>query len=133
MYLRRLFASATLPAALMLTFTGAMCTGEKTAHASDGQVGASSTPAASASSLKTAVSALVPPPAPFAPVAASNDDQRAFMTQSARAAWRYVTREVTGAGFVGATKNYQFLTVWDMGSELAAAMSARELGFITPA
>ena len=47
------------------------------------------------------------------------------MLKSARAGWTYVEREVTSAGFVGATKNYQFLTVWDMGSALAAAYSAR--------
>ena len=55
------------------------------------------------------------------------------MSRSARAAWNYVSREVTPIGYVGATKNYQYLTVWDMASELAAALSARELGFITPA
>lgn len=57
--------------------------------------------------------------------------ERAFMDRSARAAWSYVTREVTPKGFVGATKNYQFLTVWDMASTLAAAYSARELGYIS--
>ena len=55
------------------------------------------------------------------------------MLKSARAGWSYVAREVTPIGFVGATKNYQYLTVWDMASEFAAAYSARELGFITPA
>ena len=55
------------------------------------------------------------------------------MLRSARAAWTYVTREITPKGFVGATKNYQYLTVWDMASELAAAYSARELGFINRA
>ena len=54
------------------------------------------------------------------------------MLNSARAAWTYVSREVTSAGFVGATKDYQYLTVWDMASTLAAAYSARQLGFITP-
>lgn len=44
-----------------------------------------------------------------------------------------MSREVTRAGFVGATKNYQFLTVWDMASGLAAAYSARDLGFIDQA
>ena len=55
------------------------------------------------------------------------------MLRSARAGWNYVSREVTPMGFVGATKNYQFLTVWDMASGLAAAYSARELGFISSA
>ena len=72
-----------------------------------------------------------PPASPRPPV--SDEEQKAFMLRSARGAWSYVTREVTSAGFVGATRNYPFLTVWDMGSELAAAWSARELGFITPA
>lgn len=69
-------------------------------------------------------------PAPFAPPSVDKATQTAFMNGSARTAWRYVSREMTKAGFVGATRNYQFLTVWDMGSALAAAYSARELGLI---
>ena len=72
-------------------------------------------------------------PAPSAPPSVSDDEQSEFMVKSAKAAWAYVTREVTSAGFVGATKSYQFLTVWDMASALAAAYSANELGFITAA
>ena len=75
----------------------------------------------------------IPVPPPSVPATAAPDEQRAFMLKSARAGWTYVEREVTSAGFVGATKNYQFLTVWDMASALAAAYSARQLGFITPA
>ncbi|MDB4916233.1 MAG: hypothetical protein JWM95_3877 [Gemmatimonadetes bacterium] len=60
-------------------------------------------------------------------------DQRAFMLESARAGWSYVTREVTRAGFVGATRNYHYLTIWDMASTLASAYSARQLGFISDA
>ena len=74
---------------------------------------------------------VIPAPAPMTPTTATPREQRDFMNRSARAAWSYVTREMTSAGFVGATKNYQFLTVWDMGSALAAAYSARELGYIT--
>jgi hypothetical protein len=69
----------------------------------------------------------------MAPTTATPAEQRALMMSSARAAWSYVAREATPIGFVGATKNYQYLTVWDMASELAAAYSARELGLITPA
>ena len=69
-------------------------------------------------------------PASFIPTP-PRDDQAAFMNRSARAAWTYVTREITDIGFVGATKNYQYLTVWDMASILASAYSARELGLIT--
>ena len=76
---------------------------------------------------------VIPAPPALAPTTASESEQKAFMTRSARAAWAYVTREVTSVGFVGATRNYQFLTVWDMASTLAAAYSARQLGFITPA
>ena len=76
---------------------------------------------------------VIPVPAPLAPTKVSAAAQRDLMNRSARAAWTYVTREVTSAGFVGATRNYQFLTVWDMASTLAAAYSARELGFIKPA
>lgn len=76
---------------------------------------------------------VIPAPRPSAPPPVSKAVQQAFMLRSARGAWNYVTREVTSIGFVGATRNYQFLTVWDMGSELAAAYSARELGFITRA
>ena len=73
----------------------------------------------------------IPAPAVSARPSVPHDEQTEFMLKSARAAWSYVTREVTSAGFVGATKSYQFLTVWDMASGLAAAYSARELGFIT--
>lgn len=59
--------------------------------------------------------------------------ERAFMDRSARAAWAYVSREATPRGLVGATKNYPYLTVWDMASTLAAAYAARELGFINSA
>src|SRR4051812_28278128 len=73
---------------------------------------------------------VIPAPAPLAPTTVSASEQSAFMEKSARAAWTYVNREITKAGFVGATRNYQYLTVWDMASTLAAAYSARELGFI---
>ena len=78
-------------------------------------------------------SLVIPAPAPLAPVTVPLSEQNAFMTKSARAAWTYVTREVTSVGFVGATKSYQFLTVWDMASTLAAAYSAHDLGFVTDA
>jgi hypothetical protein len=98
---------------------------------------AKSTSAAAASGSPTASGRRnmleLPDPAPSPPPDATPADQRAFMLRSARAGWNYVSREVTPMGYVGATKNYQFLTVWDMASGLAAAYSARELGFITPA
>ncbi|MEP6992749.1 MAG: DUF3131 domain-containing protein [bacterium] len=75
----------------------------------------------------------IPAPPASDTVTATIEEQRAFMDRSARAAWSYVTREVTPLGYIGATKNYQFLTVWDMASGLAAAYAARELGLATPA
>ena len=87
----------------------------------------------SATSGGTRLALQLPTPAPSLPPTATPAEQRAFMIRSARAGWSYVSREVTPIGYVGATKNYQFLTVWDMASGLAAAYSARELGFISPA
>jgi hypothetical protein len=72
----------------------------------------------------------IPAPPPLAPTTISAKEQAAFMDKSARAAWTYVNKEITSAGFVGATRNYQYLTVWDMASTLASAYSARELGYI---
>ena len=86
-----------------------------------------------ATSGGTRLALQLPTPAPSLPPTATPAEQRAFMIRSARAGWSYVSREVTPIGYVGATKNYQFLTVWDMASGLAAAYSARELGFISPA
>jgi hypothetical protein len=63
----------------------------------------------------------------------SEAEQREFLLSSARSAWAYVRRNYHGAtGFVGATDQYQFVTMWDVGSILGAYLSARELGFITP-
>ncbi|MES2179737.1 MAG: DUF3131 domain-containing protein [Gemmatimonadota bacterium] len=72
----------------------------------------------------------IPAPDASDPPKATVEEQRAFMMKSARGAWNYVTREASRTGFVGATKEYPYLTVWDMASGLAAAYSARELGFI---
>ncbi len=103
---------------------GSVLPGSSTVQSSGGNV---SSPLAARGSL------MIPAPGPMAPTTATPAEQRAFMLRSARAGWTYVTREVTSVGFVGATKNYQYLTVWDMASEFAAAYSARELGFITRA
>lgn len=58
--------------------------------------------------------------------------QRDFMRNSARSAWKFVERSMSpGAGFVGATETYQFMTVWDIASTLASIHSARLLGLVT--
>ncbi|MBA3670990.1 MAG: DUF3131 domain-containing protein [Gemmatimonadaceae bacterium] len=73
----------------------------------------------------------LPAPAPMQPVTASAAEQDAFMLQSAKSAWNYVARETTKHGFVGATKSYPYLTIWDIASGMASAYSARELGLIS--
>lgn len=70
---------------------------------------------------------------PSAPASDELRTQRDFMRKSALAAWEFVARSRSQAGFVGATESYPFMTVWDLASTLSATYSARELGFITPA
>ena len=119
-------------AVLFVTLTAAQ------ARCQNDEPGAGASASAGSRSSSSAVDRMprgrlvIPQPAEMAPTTAIPADQRAFMLKSARAGWNYVTREITSAGFVGATKNYQFLTVWDMASTLAAGYSARQLGFITP-
>jgi hypothetical protein len=72
-------------------------------------------------------------PAASAPVTASAADQKTVMRKSARAAWSFVSRSMSSAGFAPATDAYDYTTVWDMASTLASIYSARELGFVTPA
>lgn len=126
---RRFSVRWSAPALLVVTLTAAQvqCPGGESGD------GATSDSAVAQASRKPSATLAIPSPSPSAPVPATADEQSVFMLRSARAAWSYVTREVTSAGFIGATKNYQFLTVWDMASALAAAYSARELGFITTA
>lgn len=70
--------------------------------------------------------AVTPPP----PV--SQAEQRDVMTAAARTAWAFLRRNYHEAtGFVGATDVYPYVTMWDVGSTLAAYLSARELGLIT--
>lgn len=75
----------------------------------------------------------LPMPIASAPVDESPDEQQRVMLKSARSAWSFVSREASQAGFVGATDNYPYMTVWDMASMFAATWSARELHLITPA
>jgi hypothetical protein len=74
---------------------------------------------------------VLPEPTLLAPTTASAQEQRALLLESARTAWRFVSRNVGRSGFVGATEVYGYATVWDMASTLAATFSARELGIIT--
>ena len=118
---------------LVLTLTAAQTQCQGTASdtkSADAAVSATRLGPSSDAGLAGARTLQLRPPIPSAPPGATPAEQRAFMLRSARSAWTYVTREITPKGFVGATKNYQYLTVWDMASEFAAAYSARQLGFI---
>ncbi len=75
---------------------------------------------------------VLPEPTVLAATTAKESEQRALMLKSARTAWRYMARNVGASGFVSATEEYLYATVWDMASTLAATYSARELGIITP-
>jgi hypothetical protein len=76
---------------------------------------------------------VLPEPALLPPTTATAKEQRELMMKSARAAWAYVARNSSPAGFAGATDVYPFTTVWDLASTLASVYSARELGIITAA
>ena len=75
---------------------------------------------------------VLPEPRLLSPTTAGSAEQRALLLKSARTAWHFVSRNVAGSGFVGATESYPYATVWDMASTLAATFSARELGILTP-
>jgi hypothetical protein len=69
---------------------------------------------------------------PTTPPPVSEAEQRDVMLASARSAWAFIRRNYhPSTGFVGATEQYQFVTMWDVGSILGAFLAARELGFIT--
>ena len=77
-------------------------------------------------SSRPAPSATTPPPV-------SETTQREFLLASARSAWAYMQRNHhPSTGLVGATDQYQFVTIWDVGSTLGAYLAARELGFLAP-
>ena len=120
---------------MILSAAQSQCQSDKSGNSATARAGSSSSGenarAAAPNSSRPLLA--VPAPAPSTLSSVGPAEQAAFVTKSARAGWAYVAREVTSAGFVGATKNYQFLTVWDMGSALAAAYSARQLGFISQA
>jgi hypothetical protein len=72
--------------------------------------------------------------ATFEPPSVSAERQRQFMMTSARTAWNYVRRNYSSSsGLVSALDNWDYVTIWDVASALAAYHSARGLGFITEA
>jgi hypothetical protein len=77
---------------------------------------------------------VLPTPPASAPVKASAKEQSEFMMRSARSAWAFVDRSYQAAsGFPQATEQYDFVTIWDVGSALASYHSAYQLGLIPEA
>ncbi|HUR91127.1 MAG TPA: DUF3131 domain-containing protein [Gemmatimonadaceae bacterium] len=58
--------------------------------------------------------------------------ETAFYQEAARLAWRYMeTNYQPATGFVNATPDWQYTTIWDVGAQLLAFHAAKELGIIT--
>ena len=80
-----------------------------------------------------------PVPAPDSTVLTSPDranvvDERQLFLNAARIAWAFADRNYQPAtGLSRAHDTYQYVTLWDIASGLAATHSAHELGFITDA
>jgi hypothetical protein len=79
-----------------------------------------------------AAPAEIPRGAAFDPPAVAAQVQRQFLTTSARTAWAYVRRNYsTSSGLVRSLDNWDYVTIWDVASALAAFHSARGLKLIT--
>jgi hypothetical protein len=73
---------------------------------------------------------VTPPPPP--PPSGRTEGQ--IYMDAARIAWQFIERKSEPAtGLAWAHNTYQYITVWDMGSLLAAVHSAHELGIISDA
>ena len=74
----------------------------------------------------TPTPAIPPPPSPVVV------DERQLYMNAARTAWTFVDRNYQpSTGLVRAHDTYQFVTVWDIASTLAATYSAHELGLVS--
>jgi hypothetical protein len=72
-----------------------------------------------------------PRPPPPAPVPGVILDERELYMSAARSAWAFVERNyVSSTGLARAHDTYQFVTIWDIASLLAATYSAHELGLL---
>lgn len=73
-----------------------------------------------------------PPPEGAAPPSASVVDERQLYLNGARIAWAFVERNYQPAtGLARAHDTYQYVTLWDIASTLAATYSAHELGLVS--
>ena len=74
----------------------------------------------------TQTPAIPPPPSPVVV------DERQLYMNAARTAWAFVERNYQpSTGLVRAHDTYQYVTVWDIASTLAATYSAHELGLVS--
>jgi hypothetical protein len=81
-----------------------------------------------------AAASVTPPGATFDPPSVSVEQQRAFLKTAARTAWSYVRRNYSStSGLVSALDNWEYVTIWDAASALAAYHSAKGLGLISEA
>ena len=72
--------------------------------------------------------------APAVPRPALTAEERAFYMDAARSAWEYMDRNYEPTtGFVRATPDWAFTTIWDLGAQLLAFHAAKELGIIDQA
>lgn len=66
-------------------------------------------------------------------VAAMSADERKAYVDAAKLAWKYFDKNTQAAtGLTSATPNWLNTTLWDIGAQILATYSAKELGIITP-
>jgi hypothetical protein len=83
---------------------------------------------------KTPARPPTPPAEGTAPPSANVVDERQLYLNGARSAWAFVERNYQPAtGLARAHDTYQYVTLWDIASTLAATYSAHELGLVSDA
>jgi len=81
---------------------------------------------------KTPARPPTPPAEGTAPPSANVVDERQLYLNGARSAWAFVERNYQPAtGLARAHDTYQYVTLWDIASTLAATYSAHELGLVS--
>ncbi|HUF49875.1 MAG TPA: DUF3131 domain-containing protein [Longimicrobiales bacterium] len=97
-----------------------------------GFMGAGAATWLSSNTADSNVSAVAADPLPAAPApAVLSAAEEAFYRDVARDAWAYMeTNYVPATGLVKATPDWAYTTVWDVGGQLLAFLSAREMGLL---
>lgn len=95
----------------------------------------SCTPTADGSAPDTANSAVAnATPQTEQPLPPLTDEERAFYQQLGKDAWGYIEANYAkSTGLVRATPDWDHTTLWDVGAQLFAVYSARQIGVITQA